>query len=212
MLGVAPREEADRAAGGVPQHREGGIVVGQLRQLVASVGETTPPDRGGTPSVRGGTRAPRHHVDLVGDHEGGQQSDAELPQELLAAPAQFDVALRGAADRGEQVARVLPGETDAGVADLQTAARQGTQIDPLRRPVAERAARRDGVDAVLHQLAQVNARAGVQVTGEQVDHTAQVDLKGVTAHEASPSASSIPRCSASASKNRRPVNRPDAMN
>lgn len=37
----------------------------------------------------------------------------------------------------------------------------------------------DGVDGVLQQLADVDAGAGVEVVGEQVDEAAQVDLEVV---------------------------------
>ena len=182
MLGIAPRNQADSAARRAFEHGDRRVVVSQLRQLVAPIGEPAPPDRGRTLPLGARACAPGHEVDLIGDHERGQQADAELSQELFAPPAQIGVTLGRAADRGEQLTGVGGGQPDAGVADLQPAAGEGTQVDALGRTLSQGAACRDRVNPVLQQFAQIDARAGVQVPGQQIDDAAQINLEGLSAH------------------------------
>ncbi len=70
------------------------------------------------------------------------------------------------------------GQADARVFDPQRAP-VGAQADRGRGRGVERVARGDGVHRVLEQLADVNARRGVQVVREQIDQTPQVDLERV---------------------------------
>lgn len=70
------------------------------------------------------------------------------------------------------------GEPDAGVLHTQGAAlgvqaHGGRGVGLLRPPGGDR------VHGVLQQFAQVDLGAGVEVMGEQVHQTTQVDLEGV---------------------------------
>ena len=60
--------------------------------------------------------------------------------------------------------------------------RRALPLPSIRRPASTRRtrpSRRDGVDGVLQQLADVDARAAVEVMAQQVDDPAEVDLEGV---------------------------------
>ena len=121
---------------------------------------------------------PRQGVDADGgaDHEAGQQTDAELPQVVAAGKPQL-VPLGGGADRRQQRGGLLDRQADAGVPAGEGPRADG-QHHPARAVPVQGAARGDGVDGVLQQLAHVHARARVQVAREQVDHVAQVHLEG----------------------------------
>src|SRR5690606_28959697 len=88
-----------------------------------------------------------------------------------------EVTLRGAADRREQLARLGEREAHARVAHLEAPTGERSQPDLRGRTGVELVARRDRVHTVLQQLAQVDARARVQVPGEQVDDAPEVDLE-----------------------------------
>ena len=62
---------------------------------------------------------------------------------------------------------------------MQPAVGRDVRRDQQQRgPVVGRTPHRDGVDGVLHQLADVHPRAGVQVVAQEVDDAAKVDLEG----------------------------------
>ncbi len=89
-------------------------------------------------------------------------------------------ALAAAADGRQEGVHVRLGEADAVVLDADHGA-VGVQPD-AERPGGRR--RFEGVPGgervhrVLHQFTQVDAGAGVEVVGEQVDEAAQVHLEG----------------------------------
>ena len=170
VLGVPTRLQPHRAAHRhVRVHR-------QHRQVVPAVGI---PDPAHGRCLRL-DRGPRDELDLVGHHERREQPDPELPEELLAAQPEVQVALRGPADGREQLPRLLGGQPDARVRDLEAAVLAWPQPHAPRCTRVVRTAGGDRVDAVLQQLAHVDARARVQVPREQVDDPAQVDLEGLT--------------------------------
>ena len=132
------------------------------------------------PADRGRLAAAGLHPDLVRDQETGQQSDAELPEELVPGEAQV-VPLGAAPDRGQQLVYLRLGQPDAVVADPQgTVAGQLGRFDEDATGPGRvgGTARRDRVGGVLQQLADVHPGAGVQVVAQQVDHAPQVDLEG----------------------------------
>lgn len=134
-------------------------------------------------------------ADLAGDDEAREQPDAELAEELPAGGLQGPDALSGtvvaalgaAADGGEEGVGLRGGQADAAVLDGDPAVRRG-QPDADPGLGVEGLARGDGVHRVLQELADVDARAGVEVVGEQVDQAAQIDLEAVGCgrHGASP--------------------------
>ncbi|MGX1241561.1 hypothetical protein RKD46_002665 [Streptomyces pseudovenezuelae] len=124
------------------------------------------------------TGAAADHADPLGDHEAREQTDPELPEEVRADLLESLGPLGTAPDGGQQVVHVRLGESDPGVLDPQGAV-LGVQ------PHAGRGVRllgppgRDRVHRVLQQFAEIDLRAGVEVMGEEVHQTAQVDLERV---------------------------------
>ncbi|GAA3094455.1 hypothetical protein GCM10020254_44510 [Streptomyces goshikiensis] len=154
-------------------------LVGEFADGVRTVVRGQPFDGRGV-RVAGGAG---DHADLAGHDEAGEQADAELAEELLAGALQAALrqlavaALGAAADGGEEGVGLGGGQADAGVLDGD-AAGGGGQTDADPRAGLVRLPGGDGVHGVLQQLADVDARAGVEVVGEQVDQAAQVDLEG----------------------------------
>ena len=89
-------------------------------------------------------------------------------------------ALAAAADRGEEGVHVGLGETDAVVLDAyhRTVGVQADAEGVGGRGRFEAAPGGQRVHRVLQQFAQVDARAGVEVVGEEVDEAAQIHLEG----------------------------------
>ncbi len=148
-------------------------VGGRERDGVAAVGAAVP-EHGGL------VAAPGADLDLVGDHEAGEQADAELADELVPGEAEF-VALGAAADGRQQLVDLLLAEADAVVLDPQRAVpRQLARGDgyPALVPGVFDAHGGDRVHRVLQQLAAVDLRAGVEVMAQQIDDPAQIDAEG----------------------------------
>lgn len=116
------------------------------------------------------------HPDPLGDDETRQQPDAELAEEVRTRRLQAVVPLGTAADGRQQTVHVGLGEPDTGVLHPQGPA-FGVQPNGGRGVRLLGAPRGDRVDGVLQQLAQIDLGAGVEVMGEEVDQTAQVDLE-----------------------------------
>ncbi len=172
MLAAGTRTQRDRGAG------LGALGVGGGRaHRVAAVGAAVPQHRGLAGAAGG-------HLDGVGDHEAGQQPDAELAEELVPGEPQF-VALGAAADRGEQLVDLRLRQADAVVLDRQGAVaggvpgRQGYPAGGIRAAGVRAARGGDRVHRVLQQLAGVHLRAGVEVMAQQVDDPAQIDTEGL---------------------------------
>ncbi|MDQ0774235.1 hypothetical protein QF026_002701 [Streptomyces aurantiacus] len=124
----------------------------------------------------GRTGAAADHPDALGDHETGEQADAELAEEVGTGRLQPVGPLGAAADGREEAVHVRLGEPDPGVLHPQGAALgeqpyQGRRVRLLGAPGG------DGVHGVLQQFAQVDLGTGVEVMGEKVHEAAQVDLE-----------------------------------
>lgn len=174
MLHVASRVQPDEAA---PAGRDVGVVGRDLTELVAAVRVPEPP-----PGRRVGLACRAgDELDRLRDHERREQPDAELTEELLTPGAEVGVTLRGPADRREELDRLRAREPDAVVTDLERTVRARGEKDPAATlrgfHPRQQAARREGIDAVLEELTQVDARARVEMTGEQVDDAVEVDLE-----------------------------------
>ena len=157
--------------------RLGQRLVGRAH-VVGPVGPPAPPQRHGL--AAGGQPGP--HLHLVGHEEAGEEADAELADEALACDPEV-VPLRQASDRGEDVGDPGLVQAHAGVEDVQPAVGGDVgrgHVDAARTPGLGLGPRRDRVDGVLQQLAQVDAGAGVEVLGQQVDHALEVDPEVLT--------------------------------
>ncbi len=166
-------------------------LVGQFANGVRTVVRGQPFD-GDREGVAGGAG---DDPDLAGHDEACEQSDAELAEELPAGGLQaltvelgtVRAALGAAADGGQEGVGFGGGQADAAVLDGHPAAGRRQPDADLRLRV-EGAARGDRVHGVLQELADVDARAGVEVVGEEIHQAAQVDLEtvGCGRHRASP--------------------------
>src|SRR5690606_6662621 len=91
------------------------LLLAQLADPELAGGVADPLDRGG------GLRRAARDADPVAHHEAAEQADAELPEVPLAALAEDVVTLRAAADRGEQLGRLVRRQAHAVVAEPELA-------------------------------------------------------------------------------------------
>lgn len=110
--------------------------------------------------------------DLVGDDEAGEQPDPELADEVTARGFEFTFggALGAAPYGGQKGVHIGLGQPDAGVGDGKGVT--GADGDGGGGAGEAGLAGGDRVGGVLEQFAEVDAGAGVEVVGQQVDQAA----------------------------------------
>ncbi len=140
----------------------------------------------------GRTRAAARHLDAVGHHEGGVESDAEpadQPCPVLGLREPADEGARPRArHRAEIVDQLLPVHADAGVADGERAGgRVGRDADGERTAVAQELRRGDrlvtqlvaGVGGVRDQLAEEDVGLGIDRMHHQAEELGDLGLEGM---------------------------------